>query len=346
MIILARFEDPQGRGQASDAIIVLSSFSEMTYRLSPYFDLDAAEQRWRATLALRPDLEPAIVLQRRLLTRSQKLTTIVNQKLPATLDLKPAQIAEKLRRHTPILVGEPIVVDAQPVVPFVLGFCEDLSSGEAGGAAGRLGETLARGEIDIGSLMAASLGRQQEAIRSKAHHVGVAPDLLWLVSELASGPVAYRLQRQLLTDLPKQEDKLRLVIDRWNHGFCAACGSWPAFGERIKPTTRRSLRCSFCGSAWTPRLRHCIYCDKTGASLTTVAVEPEQPSRHLELCRQCGGYLKCISVRRPTAFGLLPVEDLSTCDLDVSAVEQGYIRPPMHTFVTGASLPCPPPVVT
>ncbi len=318
----------------------------MTYRLSACCDLEAAEHQWHATLARRPDLEPAIVLQRRLVTRSQELAAIVNKKLPATLDLTPAQSAEKLRRHTPILVGEAIVVDAQPMVPFVLGFCEDLLSGEAGGAAGRLGETLARGEIDIGSLMAASLGRQQEAIRSKAHHVGVAPDLLWLVAELASGPIAYRLQRQLLTDLPEQEDKLRLATDRWDHGFCAACGSWPAFGERIKPTTRRSLRCSFCGSAWTPRLRHCIYCDKAGASLITAAVEPEQPSRHLELCRQCGGYLKCIAVRRPTAFALLPVEDLSTCDLDVSAVEQGYIRPAMHTFVTGANLPCPPPVVT
>ena len=237
------------------------------------------------------------------------------------------------------------MVDAQPIVPFVLGFCDDLSLGAAGGAAGRLGEILARGRIDVGSLLSASLGRQQEAIRSKAHHVGVAPDLLWLVAELAAGPVAHRFQQQLLTDLPEHEDELRSVIGKWDRGFCAACGSWPAFGERIEPTTRRSLRCSFCGSAWTPTLQHCIYCDEAGDSLITAAVEPEQPSRHLELCRQCGGYLKCIDVRRPTAFPLLPVEDLSTCDLDVGAVERGYIRPPMPTFATGDNPPCPPPRV-
>ena len=324
---------------------MLSSFIEMTYQPSPFRDLELAEQRWRETLDRRPDLDPAIELQRRIVTRSLELTAIIDQKLPATLDLNPAQVAAKLRRQTPILVGEAIVVDARAVVPFVLGFCEDLSSGAAGGAAGRLGETLDRGTIDIGSLLAASLGRQQEAIRSKAHHVGVAPDLLWLVAELASGPVAHRLQKQLLTDLAAQDDEIRSARGAWDHGFCAACGSWPAFGERLEHATRRSLRCSFCGSAWTRARHHCIYCDEAGDSLIAAAVEPEQPSRHLELCRQCGGYLKCIDVLRPTPFQLLPVEDLSTCDMDLGAVEQGYARPPMHTFATGDGLPCPPPPV-
>ena len=212
---------------------MLSSFIDMTYHASPDRALEVAEQRWRETLDRRPDLEPAIELQRRLVTRSQELAVIIDQKLPVTLDLSPAPVAAKLRRHTPVLVGEAIVVDARALVPFVLGFCEDLSSGAAGGAAGRLGETLDRGKIDIRSLLAASLGRQQAAIHSKAHHVGVAPDVLWLVAELASGPVAHRLQQQILTDLPEQDDELRSVIGEWDHGFCAACGSWPAFGERI-----------------------------------------------------------------------------------------------------------------
>ena len=315
----------------------------MTYQPFHSRDLEVAEDRWRETVQRRPDLEPAVELQRRIVTRTQELAAIIEQKLPVTLDLDPQQVAAKLRRHTPVLVGEAIAVEAGAVVPVVLGFCEDLSSGAAGAAAGRLAESLDSGTIDIGSLLAASLGRQQEAIRSKAHHVGVAPDLLWLVAELASGPVAHRLQHTLLTDLPNRDDELRSVIVGWNQGFCAACGSWPAFGERIGPTTRRSLRCSFCGSAWTPAPEQCVYCEESGDSLLTAAVEPTQPSRRLELCRHCGGYLKCIDVGRATPFPLLPVEDLATCDLDLGAVEQGYFRPPMHTFSTGHSLPCPPP---
>ena len=134
------------------------------------------------------------------------------------------------------------------------------------------------------------------------------------------------------------------MIGVWNQGFCAACGSWPAFGERIiEGPKRRSLRCSFCGSAWTPALQRCIYCEKAGDSFVAAAVEPEQPSQHLELCRQCGGYLKCIYIQSPTPFLLLPVEDLSFCELDLGAIERGYNRPPMHAFVTADNLPCPPP---
>lgn len=327
---------------------MLSSLVEMTYQPSPQPHLEEAERQWREIVDRRPDLEPAVELQRRIVNRSLAQATVIDEQTPVTVDLEPTEAAAKLQRKLPILAGEAIQVDARAVAPFVLGFCEDLASGETGAAGGRLGDILARGTIDMGSLLAASLGRQQEAIRTKAHQVGVSPDLLWLVAELASGPLAHHLQRQLLIELPKRSEELRSAIDEWNQGFCAACGSWPAFGERIEHaehTEPRSLRCSFCGSAWTPALQRCIYCDEGGDSLIA-AVEPDQPSRLLELCRQCGAYLKCIDVRQPTPFHLLPVEDLSTWDLDFGAVQQGYIRPPMHEFATEDTLPCPPPAGT
>ena len=177
---------------------MISSSVEMTYQLRPSNALEIAERRWQEIMESRPDLEPAIALQRRLVTRSLALEVVIDRQLPATVDFDCIEVATKLQQKTPVLDGEAIAVDAGPVIPFVLGFCEDLASGETGGAAERLGRTLDRAEIDVGSLLSASLGRRQDAIRSKAHHVGVAPDLLWLVAELASGPVAHRLQHQLL----------------------------------------------------------------------------------------------------------------------------------------------------
>ena len=321
---------------------MLSSLVEMTYKPSSNLPKEA-ERQWREIIDRRPDLEPAVELQRRIVNRSLALAAVVDEQTPVTVGLGPTEVAAKLRQQLPILAGETIQLDAGAITPFVVGFCEDLASGETGGAGGRLGDMLGRGTIDMGSLLAASLGRQQEAIRTKAHHVGVSPDLLWLVAELASGPLAHHLQRQLLTELPRENEALRLAIGEWKQGFCAACGSWPAFGERIGDTERRSLRCSFCGSAWAPAPGKCIYCDEGGDSLIAAAVEPDQPSRLLELCRQCGAYLKCIDVRRPTPFQLLPVEDLSTWHLDFGAVQQGYVRPPMRVFATGDTLPCPPP---
>tara|TARA_B100001123_G_scaffold86963_1_gene99885 strand:- start:599 stop:1558 length:960 start_codon:yes stop_codon:yes gene_type:complete len=312
---------------------MLSSFSEMTYTSDSNKSLDLAEQRWDRLSVRYPDLLPAIEMQRRVIKRSVKLGLFIDQKLPVTFDLDSTAIAAKLERKIPVLIDETIEVDSANIEPFVLGFCEDLASGEAGGSAVRLGTILEQGQIHIGSLLAASLGRKQEAIRTKAHHLGIAPDLLWLVAELAAGPVANRLQHKLLTELHQKHEIRPLPLWDGSQGFCAACGSWPTFRERIlNEREEQLLRCSFCGAAWTNIDTECIYCDTSDASPIKAASDPEQSSEHLELCQHCGGYLKCIAVHNPTPFELLPIEDLGTSQLDLGAVEQGYSRPPMREF--------------
>ncbi len=313
---------------------MLSSLLEMTYTKDLSKSLNLGEQRWDELSTRYPDLCPAIEMQRRVVRRSVGLGFVIDQKLPVTFDLDSPAVAAKLERKIPILIDETISVDSNDITPFVLGFCEDLASGEAGSSAGRLGTILEQGQIHVGSLLAASLGRQQEAIQTKAHHVGVAPDLLWLVAELAAGPVANRLQQKLLAELGGKHETPDLPIWDWNQGFCAACGSWPTFCERILGQQEDSLlRCSFCGAAWANIPAECIYCDTTGTSPVKAASDPEQSSQYLELCRQCGGYLKCIDVKNPTPFELLAIEDLGTYQLDLGAVKQGYSRPQMRKFV-------------
>ena len=242
-----------------------------------------------------------------------------------------------------MLAGEPVVIDSSSVRDSVLGFCDDFGTGEAGEPAGRLGQILARGEIDAGSLLAASIGRQQEAIRTQAHYVGVEPDLLWLVAELTAAPITNRLQKALTVEVAASHPALQSLVSEWDRGFCGVCGSWPAFGEHTGGAgSGRDLRCSFCGSAWHRTGRECIYCTGGDEFLIAAAVEPDQPSRRLEFCRQCGGYLKCLDVERSTPFELLAVEDLGSHDLDLGAAERGYSRPPMRTFVTPDDTPCPP----
>ena len=299
---------------------------------------EEAEQRWEAVVSLRPELEAAVAVQRRLVGRGLSLAEAVTKSMPATTRIQPAEMAIKLRAGTPALIGTAIEVAGETLTPFVLGFCDDLTAGEADSPASRLGRRLDNGEIDIGSLIAASLGRQQGAIRTKAHHVGVSPDLLWLVAELAAGPVAYRLQREL----PLGQDETHALFGGWNHGFCPACGSWPAFAERDDGSVdHRSLRCSFCGLAWAPQTHGCIYCEETGEAFVIATPDTDSAAR-LEMCQQCGGYLKSIAVRTPTPFELLPVADLETSALDLGAVERGYGRPPMRDFPMAGSAPCPP----
>lgn len=280
-----------------------------------------AERRWSALERERPELGAAIALQRRLIEGGLALASaIADLPLPAVEDVAP-----KLQAKRPLLAGADVAVDGVAFKPFVIAFCDDLAQGGAGQPAARVRDALARGAIDVGSLLTASLRRLQTAIRMKANQVGVAPDVLWLVAELAAAPLAYRLQCARLRDAAARDEDLRDVLEAWAEGRCPACGSWPAFAEDVGGV--RHLCCSFCGAAWQPAVTRCIYCDEAGESFLVAAhTQAGQQPRSVELCRACGGYLKRLGAAGPTPFVLLPVADLASSDLDAAAVERGYIR--------------------
>ena len=283
--------------------------------------LAEAERRWAVLAGERPELREAAALQRRLIERGLALAAAI-----ADLPLPEVSAAAgKLQAKRPLLSGTDINLDGAPFKPFVVAFCDDLAQGGAGGPAERVRSALERGAIDVGSLLTASLRRLQTAIRMKANQVGVAPDVLWLVAELAAAPLAHRLQRAHLCDAPARDAALQAALDAWDEGRCPACGSWPALAE--ESAAGRQLRCSFCGGAWQPAVLRCIYCSNSGESFLVAALQAaDGPLRRVELCRACGGYLKSLRTDKPTPFALLPVADLESSDLDAAAVERGYIR--------------------
>ena len=341
--------------------------------------LRLAEPRWRVLREQRADLAGAIDLQRVLVTRGLDLGAALDRQ-PLPGEPRPAgTLAARLAEGEPVGLDEGIEVDAALVGPYLLGFCDDLAAGGAGAPARHLREVLERGEIDVGSLLAASLGRRQAAIRTRAQHVGVSPDLTWVVAEMAVGPLASRLRRRTFA-AAEGHAELGGALARWGRGYCPACGSWPALaelgdGDEAAGGDRaadgdgaahrdgaahgegvaladgaalggagggRRLRCSFCGAGWPRAEGACIYCSARGDALLTAAGSGE--GRRAELCRSCGGYLKCVAAGGggPAPFELLPVADLETSDLDAGAMQRGYGRPSMREADAPAP-PCPPP---
>lgn len=289
--------------------------------------LGQAEVRWARLEADQPDLGPAIALQRRLVARGLELTATIDRTPAVTTTLPPSDVAGRLRTRRPAFTGASFEVDTTQIGPLVMGFCDDLATGGAGPPAERVRRTLEERQIDLGSLLAASLMRQLHAVRTTANHIGIAPDLLWLVAELGAAPLANRLQDRYLVAAAGSHVEVRDALATWDEGACPACGSWPAFAERLHE--QRHLRCSFCGTSWQPTGYRCIYCDEDSDRFLTAAADDPSGAR-LELCRRCGGYLKSLPVSDSTPFGLLAVADLSSSDLDVKAVERGYGRPPMR----------------
>ncbi len=289
-----------------------------------------AERRWNALGTSRPDLAPAVALQRDLLGIVMQLAATLETRPRARLSLPPKYVAAKLARGVPALAGEPVPLPVPALTPALLKLCDALAVGGAADAATHIRDAVASGTMESGSLLTASFRRDQPAIRIGATHRGLAPDLVWLVAELAVSPFIHSLQRSLFDRA--EHDALHDALDTFARGYCPACGSWPAVAEVVKG--HRTLRCSFCAAAWELPTYACIYCGEQDAAFVTAAPNEERKDRRVELCRTCGGYLKTIDLEALSPFPLLAISDIETTDLDVAAMEHGYGRPPLKSFTT------------
>jgi FdhE protein len=290
--------------------------------------LPRAEERWAGVVASRPDLAPAVDLQRRLLAVVFDVAERLDAGPMPRLSLPPKYLAAKLARGVPVFAGEPIPLPLPVLTPALGRFCDVLANGGAADVAAHIGDAIRSGQIEAGSLLSASMSRSQDVIRTGATHRGLAPDLVWLVAELAVGPFVHALQRMLLGEA--RDEALVAALARWSQGYCPACGSWPALAEVVGG--HRTLRCAFCSSAWELPSYACIYCADQSEKFVTAAPDEERKDRRLEVCGACGGYLKTIDLSELSPFPLLSISDIETTDLDLAAMDHGYHRPPLKEF--------------
>jgi FdhE protein len=289
-------------------------------------------RRWDDLRQTRPDLAPAVELQQRLLAIVLSAAQSLEPGRLPRLSLPPKYLAAKLGRGVPIFAGEPIPVPVGLLKASLLNLCDALAAGGAGDSADHIKAAIAANTMDAGSLLTASLSRDQQAIRTGAVHRGLAPDLVWLLAELAASPFAHALQVALLS--PREAAAGGALADAsraWNHGYCAVCGSWPALAEVADG--HRVLRCSFCAAGWELNDYCCIYCGEHGEPFVTAAPDEERKDRRVEICGACQGYLKTIDVGELSPFPLVAITDMESMDLDLAAMEHGYSRPPLKEFV-------------
>jgi len=291
----------------------------------------AANRRWDALRLARPDLAPAIDLQHQLLTIVIDTAHAIGSSPLPRLSLPPKYLAAKLARAVPIFAGEPIPVPLGLLRESLLALCDVLAEGGAGDSATHIKNAITSGSLEAGSLLTASFARDQHAIRTGAVHRGLAPDLVWLIAELATTGFAHALQHLIFDHRP--EETLGAACANWNAGYCLACGSWPALAECA--AGHRVLRCSFCAAAWELNRYACIYCGEAGEPFVTAAPDEERKDRRVEICGTCHAYLKTIDLAALSPFPLVAIADMETMDLDLAAMEHGYGRPPLREFSTG-----------
>jgi hypothetical protein len=154
-----------------------------------------ATQKWAEIAAKSPDLRAAVQLQQRLLRLLLDASASLDARIE--LSLTPAAISDKWNRGLPAMRNETVPIP--PVLEGILpDLCAVLAEGGAGDSARHIGNAIAAKDIDAASLLGVSLARNQAAIRTSALHMGFSPDLLWLIGELGSSPLAHHLSSSIV----------------------------------------------------------------------------------------------------------------------------------------------------
>jgi FdhE protein len=276
-----------------------------------------ATAQWAEITRDLPDLAPAVALQQRLLRLMLDASTALEEVGEAPL--RAESIHEKWSRGLPALRNLTVAIPLG-LKQILLPICTALAECGAGESALHIRDAIATEGIDADSLLSVSLARNQKAIRTSALHMGFSPDLVWLIGEIGSAPLAHRLSAGL--NVRSADLQVGLA---WDRGYCPCCGSWPALIELHDGT--HTLRCSYCALGWSLRSHRCVYCGNTGDDFIAAATDVAHPQRRVELCGKCSGYTKVIDVREPTPFPLLAIADLATIQIDQGAMDRGYRRP-------------------
>jgi FdhE protein len=286
-----------------------------------------ADDRWAALESARPDVRPAVALQRQLIGTILTLTEVLQRLPPARLTLPPGYVTTKLRSGIPALTGEPMAIPSSQLRTPLLELAQALAA--TGEAARLLHAALIEGRLDAAALLTLAVRRDQATIHAVAGQLGLGHDLVWLVADLAAGPFVHVLLRTLFDAAPAGT-AVRNELDAWPHGYCPLCGSWPSFIEAANGTRR--LRCSFCAAAWELPSPVCVYCGTGDARFQPATPDRTQPQRPLETCGACRGYAKVLAVDAPLPFPLLPIADFESMDLDMAAMRSGWGRPTAKSF--------------
>lgn len=314
-----------------------------------------AEARWRAIVQASPELADAVQLQQAIVAVLNEGVGIVGAQAPAVA-MTRAALEQAQDESVPAFRSITCTIPAAALLPAFHRLCAILASSDGDHAARRISEAIASGRIDFASLLSSSLARREDAVRAAALQRDLAPDLLWLIAELTVSPYAHWLQDEMT-----RAGTPALNGRSWPHGYCPACGSWPALAtdqptHNSKLTTQDSVLttdnvsesagqssgvvaawsacCSFCAHRWLLD-RRCPYCGDADA-WGMIAPVDAAPHRRIAWCRACRGYLKVIAADGSMAFPMASIEDLATADLDRLAFEVGWGRPPLVQFPAGA----------
>jgi FdhE protein len=167
-------------------------------------------------------------------------------------------------------------------------------------------------------LIGAAMRQDRDQLAAAAAAQGLDAGALASVIHLAALPLLRTCGRMLQDRIPRH----------WPHGYCPICAAWPTLAERRGLDRSRRLRCGRCAGEWEIEWLICVYCgERNHQRLGSLVSEEDGDRLKVETCASCQGYLKSVATLQAIpAFELL-LRDLETVELDLVALDRGYVRP-------------------
>ena len=214
----------------------------------------------------------------------------------------------------PLLGGPPLRVDGALARRWVGALFD-----AAAKAAGTETRRARLGTADALAVLEAALRQDAPGLAALSRRHGWSPEAFHAVAALAALPLLQALGRRWARHVPAG----------WRGGCCPLCGAWPTLAEARGIERSRRLRCARCGSDWATEPLRCVYCDNRDHARLGRLVEADGGERRqVETCAACHGYLKTLATLEAGPASEVILDDLTSVELDVAALDQGFARPP------------------
>jgi FdhE protein len=184
-------------------------------------------------------------------------------------------------------------------------------------------------DLEWAPLFTASLCQSSDRINEIVAVSGADAEALHAVIALLPVPFLHACNRRWASSISAS----------WVEGYCPVCGSLPAFAEVRGIERNRYFRCCRCGGEWHARALYCPYCAMSDhAELVALVPEKDGVNAVIDACQRCLGYVKTFTRLQGCSPGSVMLEDLTSVDLDVAAIEHGFARPPGPGFALGITV--------
>jgi FdhE protein len=138
--------------------------------------------------------------------------------------------------------------------------------------------------------------------------------------------LSFLIEESLRPSLEILAEHYGQVIDDsdWSEGYCPVCGKEPKIAEITGEEGKRLLFCGQCGIEWYfERIKCPFCCNDRQQTLSYFTIEGEEKYR-VDVCNECGRYIKIVDFRETSEKPNLDVEDIATLHLDILANDEGY----------------------